>query len=176
MKIKAILTSLLLLFLAGLGGFYYWIGTPLYSLYLLRQAIRSGDREAFYRHFALTAVLENNVERSLDLLPAPIRPFSERATTVLIPLAVPLLEARIDQQLGHPERSPLLKMKLDSVRYEGINAHVTLRHPKDDSTTVLVLSPIANRQWQIVDIDLSQANLGFSWEELQPQGRVESGL
>ena len=159
------LAAVVALVAASLGVVYYIGGTPQYSLYLLRKAAREGDRDAFYHYFDVTKVVTNTVERAVGGVPAGPLIVSQKATDMIIPAADKLIRDRIDERLDDPGSAPVMNMSVDSVRYQNNAAFVTLRDASDGSTTTLTLERMSDRQWKVVDLDLSKASVQFSLAE-----------
>lgn len=168
-----IVVALVAVLAAGLlGAIYYVAGTPQYSLYLLRNAARDGDRATFRRHFDLERVIASAIERKIGGVPAGPRIVSQKATERLIPAAEELLRERIDERLDDPGAAALLNMEVDSVRHTETAALVTLRDPADGSTTSLTLVPTSGRHWKVVDVDLTKASVNFTIDEVRQRAEA----
>ncbi|MBI4748704.1 MAG: hypothetical protein HY774_09445 [Acidobacteria bacterium] len=146
------------------GAAYYATGTPVYSLYVLRKALREQDRDQFYHHFDVRRVVEHTVEQKVSPTIKSYLPLMGRDTA--LDLAESIVRRKIDERLAHPESISFGKMTLASINQQGKTAQVTLRNPKDDSTTVVGMEQMSDRHWKIVEIDLSQADASVSPEEL----------
>ena len=166
MKFKIIVASLVAAVALGLGGIYYLAGTPQYSLYLLRNAVREGDRDTFYHHFDLSRVIGNAVDRVVGGIHAGPGVVSREARELAVPNARRVLTRRIDERIGNPGDTPIVNMSIESVRYDGPVAYVTLRDAATDSTTTIVLERMRNRKWKVVDLDLSKANIPFQLSDM----------
>lgn len=147
-----------------LGALYYVGGTPQYSLYLLRNAVREGDRDTFDHHFDVAKVVTNVVERAVGGVRAGPQIVSQKATDEIIPAADKLIRERIDERFDDPSAAPVLDMGIDSVRYQNNAAFVTLKG-SDGATTTLTLERMRDRHWKVVDLDLAKANVQFSLAE-----------
>lgn len=155
--------ALVVLVLLGASGIYFFTGTPVYSLYLIRKAVQEGDRDTFFYLFDIEQVVQNAVDRFQKKQPGKKRDRS-KITRFLIKAAEPAIKEQIDERLKEPDKIPLTKMSFDSYWYEGGNAHVRLRD-SDGSTTVVVMEPIQNRRWKVVDLDLEKAGVDYSDEK-----------
>lgn len=150
---------------SALGAIYYVAGTPQYSLYLLRKAVREKDYDTFTEHFDVHAVVLHAVERAVGGVAAGPRIVSQKANDVLIPASDKLIRQRLDDQLNQPDAVPALGMEIDSVRYTQFAAYVTLKDPKDGSTTTITMERLPNRQWKVIDVDLGKLGVQYSLEE-----------
>jgi hypothetical protein len=166
MRLKvAVVAVIAVIALAG-GVMYYVSGTPHYSLYLLRRAVREGDRDAFYEHFDVRRVIENTVSRTVGGIRAGPNLMAREATEIMLPAAERVITERIDERLADPAAAPIMDMSVDSVRYQGRAAYVTLRHAADGSTTTIVLEQKRDRKWKVVDLDLSKARVLFQLSDM----------
>ena len=165
---KIIVFSLIAIGVVGIivvaGAAYYVTGTPVYSLYVLRQALREQDRDQFYHHFDVRRVIEHTLEQKVSPKIKSYLPQMGRETA--LDLAESIVRRKIDERLADPESISFGKMTLASINQQGQTAQVTLRNPKDGSTTVVGLEQMSDRHWKIVEIDLSQADASVSPEEL----------
>ncbi len=164
-KWTIVAAALAVVVLGILGTLYYVAGTPQYTLYLVKKSIASGDREVFYRHFDVGRVVTSAVERAVGGVPAGPGVVSAKANEELIPASDKLIRERIEDRLDDPSAAPVMKMAIDSVRYQNNAAIVTLKDRSDGSTTSLTLERMPDRQWKIVDIDLAEANVQYSLNE-----------
>ncbi|HQR39436.1 MAG TPA: hypothetical protein PLF26_13670 [Blastocatellia bacterium] len=162
------------LVVAIFGTVYYIAGTPQYSLYLMRRAALAGDRETFNQHFDVTQVVSHAVDRAVGGIPAGPRIMSKHATDSLIPAAGQIIRERLDDSLADPTSAPVLAMSIDSVSYVNDGAVVTLKNASDGSTTVITMTRMPNRQWKIVDLDLSKANVVFTLDEVRTRAASET--
>lgn len=163
--IAVILGSLLLLVVVALGTMYYVAGTPGYSLYRLRAAVRDQDFVTFDHHFDTKKVISNAIQREVGWLPAGPRIVSQKATEMLIPASERIIRERIHEKLTEKDSSPMLKMTYESVSYVNNAAIVVLRDPADGSETKLTLERMPDRMWKVIDLDLSKAGISYSLQE-----------
>jgi hypothetical protein len=157
---------------AALGTVYYVAGTPQYSLYLLKRAVRDHDRETFDRHFDVDRIVTSAIEREVGPLPAGPRIVSQKATDTLIPASDALIRERLDERFDDPDAAPVMSMSVDSVRYQNNAAFVTLRDANDGSTTTLTMERMRDRHWKVVDIDLAKANIQYSLKEARERAEA----
>lgn len=169
MKTWQIAVAAALVLIAGtLGTLYYVAGTPHYSLYLVRKAVESGDRQTFFAHFDVQKVVSNAIQRELKgLLPAGPGIVSQKATDLLIPASERIIRERLDERLAEPSQIKQMTMSLDGVEYSGNVAFVSLRDTTDGSTTMMMMERMPNRHWKVVDVDLVHANVPFSLNEVR---------
>jgi hypothetical protein len=152
------------LIVIALGAMYYVAGTPAYSLYKLRAAIREGDFVTFDEHFDTKKVISNAIQREVGGLPAGPRIVSQKAIDMLIPASEKIIKARIQEKLAE-KGSPMLGMSYVGATYVNNAAIVTLRDPADGSETKITLERLPNRQWKVVDLDLGKAGVTYSLKE-----------
>lgn len=152
------------LIVIALGAMYYVAGTPAYSLYKLRAAIRDGDFVTFDEHFDTKKVISNAIQREVGGLPAGPRIVSQKAIDMLIPASEKIIKARIQEKLAE-KGSPMLGMSYVGATYVNNAAIVTLRDPADGSETKITLERLPNRQWKVVDLDLGKAGVTYSLKE-----------
>lgn len=152
------------LIVIALGAMYYVAGTPAYSLYKLRAAIREGDFITFDEHFDTKKVISNAIQREVGGLPAGPRIVSQKAIDMLIPASEKIIKARIQEKLAE-KGSPMLGMSYVGATYVNNAAIVTLRDPADGSETKITLERMPNRQWKVVDLDLGKAGVTYSLKE-----------
>lgn len=155
------------LIVIALGAMYYVAGTPAYSLYKLRAAIREGDFVTFDEHFDTKKVISNAIQRQVGGLPAGPRIVSQKATDLLIPAMEKVIKQRIQERLADANGSPMLGMTYESVTYLNNAAVVSLRDPADGSETKITLERLANRQWKVVDLDLNKAGVSYTIDDFR---------
>jgi hypothetical protein len=137
-------------------GTYYLLGTPMYSLYLVRTAVQEGDSETFFRHFDVSLVARNATKRMVEGLPAPVQAIAARVSGLTEPVIEAALRERIAEKLKDPDKSFVKDKSIDSIRYEDSTAYVSVKNVADDSTTVITLVRMPDRYWKIVDLDLGK--------------------
>ena len=159
------------LVLVAIGAMYYVAGTPGYSLYKLRAAVRDGDFVTFDEHFDTRKVVSNAIQREVGGLPAGPRIVSQKAIDMLIPASEKIIKQRIQERIAE-KGSPMLGMSYEGVTYQNAAAIVTLRDPGDGSETKITLERLANRQWKVVDLDLNKAGVMYSLKEAREQAET----
>jgi hypothetical protein len=172
MKNWQIIAAVVLVLISGtLGTLYYVAGTPHYSLYLVRNAVRGGDRATFYQHFDVKKVVSNAIQRELKgIVPAGPGIVSKKANEILIPAAETIISERLEERLADPSKIKQMSMSLEGVEYSGSVAFVTLVDPADGSSTMLMMERMSNRHWKVVDVDLERASVPFSLNEARERG------
>ena len=167
MNWKAGIGLALVVAIGALGALYYVAGTPQYTLYQLRNAVREKDRATVFKLVDFDKVVAHGVER-LMRRPAPAGPevFSKQGTDYVLPAASELVREKLADELEDPATIALLDAKVDSVTYQNLAALVTLRDPKDDSTTTLTLERRADRGWRLVDVDIRKLGIEPTMEEI----------
>ncbi len=156
------------LIVVAIGSMYYVAGTPAYSLYKLRAAIRDGDIVTFDEHFDTRKVISNAIQREVGGLPAGPRIVSQKAIDMLIPASEKIIKTRLQERLAE-KGSPMLGMSYQGATYVNNAAIVTLRDPADGSETTITLERLKNRQWKVVDLDLNKAGVMYSLKEAREQ-------
>ncbi len=165
MKWKIAVVIVAAIILASLGVMYYVAGTPQYSLYLIRKSIREDDADTFFAHFDQERVIQNTIGRAVGGVPSGPDVVSKTALESAVPTGKRVLEERILDRLESPS-IPLLDASIESVRYQGNAAVVTLRMASDGSLTNVVMSRLSDRHWKIVDLDLAKANVEFNIKDM----------
>jgi hypothetical protein len=158
MKKLAVIAIVLVACLAvAIGaGLYYVTGTPLYSLYLVRNAVQESDSATFFEHFDVGLVAQNATRRMIEGLPAPVQEFASRASDFAGPTVETALRQKIDEKLEDPDKSFVKGKSVESVRYDDEMAYVSVKNDADGSTTTITLVQMPNRHWKIVDLDLGK--------------------
>jgi hypothetical protein len=164
MKWKIAAGVVVAIVVASLGAMYYIAGTPQYSLYLIRKSIREDDANTFFAHFDQERVIQNAIGRAVGGVPSGPNVVAKEAIENAVPAGKRVLEERILDRLESPA-IPLLDASIESIRYQGNSAIVTLRTP-DSSLSDVVLVRMADRHWKIVDLDLSKANVEFTFKDM----------
>lgn len=155
--------------IVALGAMYYIAGTPAYSLYKLRAAVREADFVTFDEYFDTPKVISSAIQREVGWLPAGPLIVSQRATELLIPASEKLISQRIQERLADKNSSPMLGMTYESVSYVNNAAIVTLKDPTDGSETKLTLERQPNRRWKVTDLDLGKAGISYSLADARAQ-------
>jgi hypothetical protein len=165
MKWKIAAGVVVAIIVASLVAMYYIAGTPQYSLYLIRKSIREDDATTFFAHFDQERVIQSAISRAVGGVPSGPDIVAKQAIENAVPTGKRVLEERILDRL-ESRSIPLLDASIESVRYQGSSAIVTLRTPPDGSLTDVVLVQMADRHWKIVDVDLSKANVEFKFTDM----------
>jgi hypothetical protein len=162
MKKLAIVAIVLVVFVAVATGVgvYYFTGTPLYSLYLVRSAVLDGDSATFYEHFDVGLVGQNATKRMIADLPAPIREYVSRALDLAGPAIETAIREKIDEKLKATDKSFMQGKSVESVRYQDEMALVSVKSDVDGTTTITLVQ-MPSRHWKIVDLDLGKNGISI---------------
>lgn len=148
-----------------LGAMYYVAGTPQYSLYIVRNAVREGDKDTFYYFFDFDRVVRNTISRKVGGI--QVGPgFFGKDPDLGTPVAKRLIRERIEEKLAKPQDVPFDDLSIEDVRYEGKSAYVTLRKKSDGSTSTIAMERMPDRHWKIVDMDLDAVKVPFDVREM----------
>jgi hypothetical protein len=160
LAIVAIVLVVCVAIAAGVGV-YYLTGTPLYSLYLVRNAVLDGDSATFYEHFDVGLVAQNATKRMIADLPAPIREYVSRALDFAGPAIETAIRKKIDEKLKATDKSFMQGKSVESVRYQDEMALVSVKNDVDGTTTTITLVQMPSRHWKIVDLDLGKNGISI---------------
>lgn len=151
-EIKLILVALLIMAVPSAVFLYYYVtGTPAYSLYLLRNAVRDGDRATFYHHFDTGRVAEAFVADKFANAPPAV---PRKAVAGFVER---VLKQKVEEKLAGGERAELAGMELESMDRRGRTASVVVASPSKRIT--FELEQMDDRRWKVVALDLERAGI-----------------
>ena len=172
-KLLTISVALLAIFLVI--GFYYFTGTPRYSLYKIGRAVKNHDSGEFHKyvdvdrivdHLAKYAVeqIVDQMERDQSTTAWQIdgQQFDRELALMMVPKMMESLKPQIKQEVTRliedtdeeMEGSPLLGATLAGIEVKGSLALVTVEHEDTGEEIRFKMVKSPDRYWKIVEIDL----------------------
>ena len=171
-KILAISIALVVAFLAA--GFYYFSGTPRYSLYKMSRAYKNRDSAEFHKYLDIDRIVDHLAKYAVEQALAEMeenqptgdwgRPgpqFDKELAMMMLPKMLEALKPQIRQQItelienGHDDRkgSPLLGSTLADIQTEGSIALVTVVNENTGQEIRFKMAQSPERYWKIVELD-----------------------
>jgi hypothetical protein len=172
-KFLTITVALLVVVLAS--GFYYFTGTPRYSLYKLGRAVKNHDSAEFHKYvdvdrivdhlatFAVEQFLEEmERDQSANALQIDGQQFDRELAMMMVPKMMESLKPQIKQEVTRlvedtdeeMEGSPLLGATLAGIEIKGSLALVTVENEDTGEEIRFKMVKSPDRYWKIVEIDL----------------------
>ena len=156
-------------------GFYYFTGTPRYSLYKISRAVKNHDSGEFHKYVDVDSIVDHLAEFAVEQIVAQME--SEGSTAdwgiagqeidkelamMMVPKMIESLKPQIKQEITNliedtdDERkgSPLLRATLADIETKGSLALVTAEDKKTGEKIVFKMVKSPDRYWKIVEIDL----------------------
>ncbi|MCG6983350.1 MAG: DUF2939 domain-containing protein [Deltaproteobacteria bacterium] len=171
-KILAISIALVVAFLAA--GFYYFSGTPRYSLYKMSRAYKNRDSAEFHKYLDIDRIVDHLAKYAVEQALAEMeenqptgdwgRPgpqFDKELAMMMLPKMLEALKPQIRQQIteliesGNDDRkgSPLLGSTLADIQTEGSIALVTVVNEHTGQEIRFKMAQSPERYWKIVELD-----------------------
>jgi hypothetical protein len=172
-KFLAISIALVVAFLAA--GFYYFSGTPRYSLYKMSRAYKNRDSAEFHKYVDIDRIVDHLAKYAVEQALAEMENaeptgdwgragpgFDKELAMMMLPKMLEALKPQIRQQItdlienGNDERegSPLLGSTLADIETEGSIALVTLVQEDTGQEIRFKMAQSPERYWRIVELDL----------------------
>jgi hypothetical protein len=171
-KFLTISVALLVVVLAS--GFYYFTGTPRYSLYKLGRAVKNHDSAEFHKYvdvdrivdhlatFAAEKFLEEmERDQATDAWQIDGQVIDKEYAMMIVPKMMESLKPQIKQEVTkfiedtdeETEGSPLLGATLAGIETRGSLALVTVEHADTGEEIRFKMVKSPDRYWRIVEID-----------------------
>jgi hypothetical protein len=167
--------------LLGWGGYYYWQGTPRYSLYQMGNAIKDKDSETFLLYLDIDGIVDGlagstsaAVEKKTSPAPPSKEPTRNKKSSAnrrdlfktLMPQVMkalrPILERQLIKIVEDIEEehiiSPLALCSLAHVRRKGQLAEVSIE-AEGEKTYTFTMARASRRVWKIVRINMDFLDL-----------------
>jgi hypothetical protein len=172
-KVLAISIALVVAFLAA--GFYYFSGTPRYSLYRMSRAYKNRDSAEFHKYLDIDRIVDHLAKYAVEQALAEMeetqptgdwgRPgpqFDKELAMMMLPKMLEALKPQIRQQItelienGNDDRkgSPLLGSTLADIQTEGSIALVTVVNEDTGQEIRFKMAQSPERYWKIVELDV----------------------
>ena len=160
--VKKIIISICLVAVVLGGGFYYFAGTPKYSLYQLKKAIGNHDSMTFNKYVDVDRVTGNLLDTASQSFDEEMKkednPFGEFGNSLLqsmIPALKEKMKSEINkgiEEISEDKDNKYAEIKIESVVKEGKSAKVSLKN-SDNETIRLDMIQTPDRYWKIVGIN-----------------------
>jgi hypothetical protein len=172
-KFLTITVALLVVVLAG--GFFYFTGTPRYSLYKISRAVKNHDSGEFHKYVDVDRIVDHLAKFAVQKVVAEIerdqtteawqidgQQFDKEFALMMVPKMMESLKPQIKQEITKliedtsEERkgSPLLRATLADIETKGSIALVTAQDQKTGQNIRFKMVKSPDRYWRIVEIDL----------------------
>lgn len=177
MKKLLVITGILCcLLVTGWGGYYYWQGTPRYSLYQMGNALKKHDAKTFLLYLDIDQIVDGLADSTFAAVKKKTSPPGsseepERNTSVsahkrdfyemLMPQVIKALKPILERQImkavedieGEQTISPLALCTLSHVKRDGPLAEVSIQ-AGEDKTYTFTMARASRRVWKIVGIPM----------------------
>jgi hypothetical protein len=172
-KFLAISVALVVALLAG--GFYYFSGTPRYSLYKISRAFKNHDSEEFHKYVDVDRIVDHLAKFAVEQAAAEMesgnltgdwegagQEFDKELAMMMLPGMLEALKPQIKQAITElienteddREGSPLLGASLADIQTEGNTSKVTVEDKETGQKFRFKMIKTPDRYWKIVEIDL----------------------
>lgn len=162
MTMKKIIISVIALVLVLGGAFYYFVGTPKYSLYQLKKAITNHDSTTFNKYVDVDRVTGNLIETAskdfdeeMKKQYNPFGSFGKGLLDAMLPALKEQMKSGINkgiEEISSDKDNKLVSVKVQDVIMEGKSAKVTLINSNNEPIKVSMIQT-PERYWKIVSID-----------------------
>lgn len=160
---KTIIIVVIILALLASGSFYYFIGTPTYSLYKLKKAVQNHDSAKFNKYVDVDRVVENlfetasaQMEKEIgDSKDNPLGEFGIDLAKGLLSTFKEGMKNEINksiEEISEGKDNKFVIVKIKEVRKEGKAAKVTLESP-DGQAMKINMTQMPGRYWRVVGMD-----------------------
>jgi hypothetical protein len=173
LKLLTISVALLVVFLVI--GFYYFSGTPRYSLYKIGQAVKNRDSGEFHKYVDVDRIVDHVAKFAVEQAVAemeknqPIdewgrggQEFDKELAVMMLSNMIEAMKPQIRQKITEfieepdeeMEGSPLLGATLAGIEIKGSLALVTVENEDTGEEIRFKMVKSPDRYWKIVEIDL----------------------
>ena len=172
-KLLTISVALLAVFLVI--GFYYFTGTPRYSLYKIGRAVKNHDSGEFHKYVDVDRIVDHLAKFAVEQIVADMESdqstdawqidgqvFDKELVLMMVPKMMESLKPQIKQEITRliedteeeTEGSPLLGATLAAIETRGSLSLVTVKHEDTGEEIRFKMVKSPDRYWKIVEIDL----------------------
>jgi hypothetical protein len=172
-KFLTISVALLVVFL-GIG-FYYFSGTPRYSLYKISRAVKNHDSGEFHKYVDVDRIVDHLAKFAVQQVVAEMerngatdsrridgQVLDKELALMMVPTMMEALKPQIKQEITElientdKERkgSPMLRATLADIQTKGSLSLVTVEDQKTGEKIRFKMVKSPDRYWKIVEIDL----------------------
>jgi hypothetical protein len=172
-KLLTLSVALLVVFLVV--GFYYFTGTPRYSLYKIGRAVKNHDSGEFHKYVDVDRIVDHLAKFAVEQIVADMerdqstdawqidgQVFDKEFAMMMVPKMMESLKPQIKQEITkliedtdeEMEGSPLLGATLADIQSKGSLSLVTVEHEDTGEEIRFKMVKSPDRYWKIVEIDL----------------------
>ena len=158
---KLIIGAILIVAVIG-SGYYYFTGTPKYSLYQLKKAIQNHDSMTFNKYVDVDRVTGNLLDTASQSFEEEMKkesnPFGEFGNSILqsmIPALKEKMKSGINksiEEISEGKDNKYSSVSIKEIIKEGKSAKITLEN-SDNETIRLDMIQTPDRYWKIVGIN-----------------------
>lgn len=154
---KIIITLLSAIALAIGGGYYYFTGTPTYSLYQLKKAIGSHDSTAFNQYVDIDRVIGDLLTEATKEMNSELEdnPFAGLAKTFLLSMKDEL-KSKVNksiEKISSGKEGGFSEVSIKDIKREGKSANVVLINSKNEEIRLSMVK-VSDGYWKIVSVNL----------------------
>jgi hypothetical protein len=156
-------------------GFYYFTGTPRYSLYKIGRAVKNHDSGEFHKYVDVDRIVDHLAKFAVEQIVAEMerdqstdawqidgQQFDRELAMMMVPKMMESLKPQIKQEVTRliedtdedMEGSPLLGATLADIQTKGSLALVTVINEDTGEEIRFKMVKSPDRYWKIVEIDL----------------------
>lgn len=154
---KIIIISLAILAVAIGGGYYYFTGTPTYSLYQLKKSIQAHDSATFNKYVDTDRVIDGLLTDAMKGTDADSNnnPFAGLAQTFLLSMKETLKSSinKNVEDISNGKGDKITGLRIKSVTKEGKSANVTLENSNSEEIHLSMIN-VPEGYWRIVSVNL----------------------
>jgi hypothetical protein len=164
--------GLLMVFLVA--GFYYFSGTPRYSLYKIGRAFKNHDSEEFHKYVDVDRIVDHLTKYAVEQALAEMegneptgnwggagQQFDKELAMMMLPAMIEALKPQIRQAItdliedrgDDREGSPFIGASLAGIETEGTTSMVTVQDEDTGQEIRFKMVKTPDRYWKIVEID-----------------------
>lgn len=153
---KIIIISLAIAAIAIGGGYYYFTGTPTYSLYQIKKSIQDHDSITFNKYIDTDRIIDGLVTDAMEGAEAELsdNPFAGFAKTLLLSMKDEFKSSlnKSIEEISTEKDSKLAKLKIKDVIKDGKSANITLKN-SDNEELRLSMIKTPEGYWKIVSVN-----------------------
>lgn len=159
MNKKKVIGGVLLAVLVASGSYYYFMGTPRYSLYHTRKAIRNHDSATFNKYVDVERVATGILEEStkgMEEEASEENGFAQGLMNAFMPALKETLKESVNksiEEISEGEENKLADAKIKEIKREGKSTKATIVNQENEELRIsMVKTP--ERYWRVVGIDV----------------------
>lgn len=160
---KAIIVTFIAIIVIASGSFYYYVGTPSYSLYKLKKAIQNHDSASFNKYVDVDRIVDDLMNTAVaqtekEMGDLKDNPFGELGMTIAKGLMSSMKEQmkteinKSIEEISENKDDKYSKVEIENIVKEGKSAKVTLVNSEGD-TIKMDMIEMPGRYWRIVSVN-----------------------